>query len=86
MLYYKCIDNLIGGYIVYKDKGLCNTKLWKYSRGLGAGYIGGWTIFFSINCPKQHLKGRPCRFWTLRLGRYYFGWTVNANIIPYCIH
>jgi hypothetical protein len=69
----------------WTDIGLCNSRIWKHSHGRGAGYIGGWTIFFAINCNDKS-KGRPSRFFTCHIGRFYFGWTVNANVVPYCIH
>lgn len=68
------------------DRGLNKSWLWKRSFGKGAGYIGGSTIFFSINCSKHSQLNRPGKLSTFRIGQFYFGWTQNWNIIPCCTH
>ena len=71
---------------VSRDSGLRRSKMAKINKGKGAGYIGGWTMFWSSNCPIRDRRNRPSRRLTFRLGRFYLGLTRNANIIPYCTH
>ena len=67
--------------------------------GPGAGYIGGSTVFVawksgSLHWSLRHRGGdfskncsaSPWRAGYFRLGKLEFGWTRNANLVPYTAH
>lgn len=65
---------------------------------IGAGYIGGSTMFVawrsgSLAWLGRHRKGanremcsKPWRQGYFRIGSLEFGWTTNANIVPHTSH
>lgn len=73
---------------VLTDAGLRGSKTYRVLVGrgswIGAGYIGGFTAFLAVNCPRPVAKRGARSYYQLR--RFQAGITRNANRVPYSIH
>jgi len=69
---------LLGSFVA--DKGIRGDWIWQIHRRAGAGYIGGWTLWFGYCFPSpwHAMYGKRMR-WTA-------GITRNANRVPLIYH